>query len=124
MYEKQTNGILGNCIQGIYFGPGEAETVECILDSLGEYRETVTNRTRSRSRESHSSSTTREENRAPITSGELQDMDSGEGWWRAGRSGGSGSGEASFESIVHAKKPWRPIVPKAWPNSSGKASVA
>ena len=89
VYEKQTNGILGNCIQGIYFGPGEAETVEYILDSLGEYRETVTNRTRSRSRESYSSSsTTREENRAPITSGELRDMDSGEvvvesrsEWW-------------------------------------------
>lgn len=88
-YGENTNGILGNCIQGIYFGPGESETVEYILDALGKYRETVTSRTRSNSPGSYSSSeTTHERDRSPITSGELRDMDSGEAvvesrsdWW-------------------------------------------
>jgi hypothetical protein len=88
-YGKDTNGILGNCVQGIYFGPGESETVEYILDALGKYREAVTSRTRSNNRGNYSSSaTTHERDRAPITSGELRDMDSGDAvvenrseWW-------------------------------------------
>jgi len=89
-YGKHTNGILGNCVQGIYLGPGESETVEYILDSLGKYRRKVTSRTRSNSGSGRSSSaaTTRERELSPITSGELRDMDSGDvvvesrsEWW-------------------------------------------
>jgi len=88
-YGKNTEGILGNCIQGVYFGPGDPETVEYILDSLGEYRETVMSRTRSNNRGSYSSSaTSQERDRTPITSGELRDMDAGDAvvenrseWW-------------------------------------------
>jgi hypothetical protein len=88
-YGKDTNGILGNCVQGIYFGPGESETVEYILDALGKYRETVTSHTRSNNQGNYSTSaTTHERDRGPITSGELRDMDSGDAvvenrseWW-------------------------------------------
>lgn len=89
-YGKDTNGILGNCVQGIYFGPGESETVKYVLNALGEYREQVTSRTRSNSYSSgySSSETTQERDRGPITSGELRDMDSGDAvvenrseWW-------------------------------------------
>lgn len=89
-YGKYTNGILGNCVQGIYFGPGESETVKYVLDALGEYREQVTSRTRSNSYSNgySSSATTQERDRGPITSGELRDMDSGDAvvenrsdWW-------------------------------------------
>ena len=88
-YGENTDGILGNCIQGLYFGPGDSETVDYILDSLGEYRESVTSRTRSNTQGTYSSSaTSREQDRTPITSGELRDMDTGDvvvenrsEWW-------------------------------------------
>jgi hypothetical protein len=88
-YEEDTDAILGNCIQGLYFGPGDSETVDYILDSLGEYRESVTSQTRSNTQGTYSSSaTSREQDRTPITSGELRDMDTGDvvvenrsEWW-------------------------------------------
>ena len=88
-YGEHIDGILGNCIQGLYFGPGDSETVEYILNSVGKYRESVTSRTRSHTQGSYSSSaTSREQDRTPITSGELRDMDTGDvvvenrsEWW-------------------------------------------
>lgn len=93
VYGRAVAGILGNCPQGIYFSPGESETVDYALDELGERRESITSSTESKSgsgddARSSRSRTTREEERTPITSGELKQFRAGDAivknrtmWW-------------------------------------------
>lgn len=85
VYGTAVSGIIGNCPQGLYFSPGESSTTSYILSELGEYRETVTSKTES---ERSSSRTQREEERSPITSGELNKFRAGDcvvvnrtDWW-------------------------------------------
>lgn len=93
VYGDAVDGILGNCPQGIYFGPGEHGTVQYVLHELGKLRETVVSKTTSSSESQHgsrssTSETEREVERSPIPSGELKKFDPGESvvknrsnWW-------------------------------------------
>lgn len=93
VYGTAVSGIIGNCPQGLYFSPGESSTTSYILSELGEYRETVASTTKSQSGrglDSHESSsrTEREEERSPLTSGQLNEFRAGDcvvvnrtEWW-------------------------------------------
>jgi len=91
------SGILGNCPQGIYFGPGDKESTEYILDEVGEVREQIGETSHSVSRSGHDQNLKRatereryqEQDRTPFTSGNLKQFEPGEcviksrtDWWR------------------------------------------
>lgn len=96
VYGDKVDGILGNCPQGVYFGPGEQRTVNYVLGELGEEREIVESTTESQSgsgldKHTSTSTTEREVERSPITSSELKQFRPGDAivtsrteWW-AGR---------------------------------------
>ncbi|WP_135305409.1 type IV secretory system conjugative DNA transfer family protein [Haloarcula amylovorans] len=89
------SGILGNCPQGLYFGPGDSQSTEFIRNELGERRVLDRRETHSLSRQSGSHShrsqareSYQETEKAPITSGQLRDFEPGEcitvtrtDWW-------------------------------------------
>ena len=89
------SGIVGNCPQGVYFGPGDAESTEFILDELGEQRQmdrqemvSMSHQGRHESARCQSRDTYREKDKAPLTSGRLRDFQPGEcivvsrtAWW-------------------------------------------
>ncbi len=89
------SGIVGNCPQGVYFGPGDAESTEFVLDELGERRQldrtemvAMSHQGRNESARSQSRDTYKEKDKTPITSGLLRDFEPGEcivvsrtTWW-------------------------------------------
>ncbi|MBX0296934.1 type IV secretory system conjugative DNA transfer family protein [Haloarcula nitratireducens] len=89
------SGILGNCPQGLYFGPGDSHSTEFIRNEIGERRVLDRRETHSMSRQSGSHShrsqareSYQETEKAPITSGQLRDFEPGEcitvtrtDWW-------------------------------------------
>jgi len=94
-YDKHTDGILGNCPQGVYFSPGESESIEHTQSEVGIERQVANTttikqrgdeeRARSRSR----SRTRRETDRRPIPSAALKRFGAGEcivksreHWWQ------------------------------------------
>lgn len=93
-YDGSVAGILGNCPQGLFFSPGDDETARYILSELGEQRTTVESETVRNSggafdaSEISTSVSLREQERAPIPSGELKQFGPGEcvikarqDWW-------------------------------------------
>lgn len=94
---SSVSGILGNCPQGIYFGPGDRESTDYIFDEIGEVRESVGRKSHSVSRSGHDQHLQRateresyqEQDRTPFTSGVLKQFEPGEcvvksrtDWWR------------------------------------------
>jgi len=89
------SGIVGNCPQGVYFGPGDAESTEFVLDELGEGRQidrtemvSMSHKGRNSSARSQSRDTYKEKDKTPLTSGRLRDFEPGEcivvsrtTWW-------------------------------------------
>lgn len=89
------SGIVGNCPQGVYFGPGDSESTEFVLDELGEHRQmdrqqmvAVSHQGRGKSPRSQSRDTYKEKDKTPITSGLLREFEPGEcivvsrtAWW-------------------------------------------
>jgi len=89
------SGIVGNCPQGVYFGPGDAESTEFVLNELGERRQldrtemvAMSHQGRNETARSQSRDTYKEKDKTPITSGLLQDFEPGEcivvsrtTWW-------------------------------------------
>ncbi|MBX0288527.1 type IV secretion system DNA-binding domain-containing protein [Halomicroarcula sp. F28] len=89
------SGIVGNCPQGVYFGPGDAESTEFVLDELGERRQldrtemvAMSHQGRNESARTQSRDTYKEKDKTPITSGLLRDFEPGEcivvsrtTWW-------------------------------------------
>ena len=89
------SGIMGNCPQGVYFGPGDSESTEFILDELGEHRQMDRQQMVAMSHQGHGDSprsqsrdTYKEKDKTPITSGLLRDFEPGEcivvsrtAWW-------------------------------------------
>ncbi|MBV0926375.1 type IV secretion system DNA-binding domain-containing protein [Halomicroarcula limicola] len=89
------SGILGNCPQGLYFGPGDAQSTEFIRNEIGERRvldrtetHSMSRSTGSKTQRSQSRESFRETEKAPITPGQLRDFEPGEcvtvtrtNWW-------------------------------------------
>lgn len=89
------SGILGNCPQGVYFGPGDTESTDFILDELGERRQfdrtdmvSMSQQGRHQPARVQSRETYKEQDKIPITSGVLRSFQPGEcivvsrtTWW-------------------------------------------
>ncbi|WP_267644006.1 type IV secretion system DNA-binding domain-containing protein [Haloarchaeobius amylolyticus] len=94
-YGKRSDGILGNCPQGVYFSGGEPKTTEYIQSEVGHQRQRVRSTTvRRNSRAGTSGSaasrsrTVSENDRYPVVSGTLKAFGTGdcivksrEDWW-------------------------------------------
>ncbi|WP_424005407.1 type IV secretion system DNA-binding domain-containing protein (plasmid) [Haloarcula salina] len=79
------SGIVGNCPQGVYFGPGDSESTDFILDELGESRQydrsemvSMSHQGRGENPRTQARDTYREKDKTPITSGLLRDFQPGE----------------------------------------------
>lgn len=89
------SGILGNCPQGVYFGPGDPESTDFVLDELGERRHldrtemvAMTRQGRDKPARAQSRDTYKQKDKTPLTSGILRDFEPGEcvvvsrtTWW-------------------------------------------
>ncbi|MFC7078071.1 type IV secretory system conjugative DNA transfer family protein [Haloarcula halophila] len=89
------SGILGNCPQGVYFGPGDRETTQFVLDEVGDHRTFETQEmvavSRSTGDQSQSEQNRRrhqEKDQNPLTPGQLRKFGPGEcvtvrrtDWW-------------------------------------------
>ncbi|QIO25260.1 type IV secretory system conjugative DNA transfer family protein [Haloarcula sp. JP-L23] len=89
------SGILGNCPQGLYFGPGDAQSTEFIRNEIGERRildrtetHALSRNTGAKTQRSQARESVRETEKAPVTSGQLRDFEPGEcitvtrtAWW-------------------------------------------
>lgn len=89
------SGILGNCPQGLYFGPGDSRSTEFIVDEIGERRmldrtemQAMSRNTSGKQQRTQSRETYRIEEKGPLTSGRLRDFQPGEcitvtrtAWW-------------------------------------------
>ena len=89
------SGILGNCPQGLYFGPGDAQSTEFIRNEIGERRildrtetHALSRNTGAKTQRSQARESVRETEKAPVTSGQLRDFEPGEcitvtrtSWW-------------------------------------------
>jgi hypothetical protein len=89
------SGILGNCPQGVYFGPGDPESTDFVLDELGERRQldrtemvAMTRQGRDKPARAQSRDTYKQKDKTPVTSGILRDFEPGEcvvvsrtTWW-------------------------------------------
>ena len=88
-------GILGNCPQGVYFGPGDPESTDFVLDEIGERRlldrtemVAMTRQGRDKPARAQSRDTYKQKDKTPLTSGILRDFEPGEcvvvsrtTWW-------------------------------------------
>ncbi len=79
------SGIVGNCPQGVYFGPGDTESTDFILDELGESRQydrsemvSMSHQGRGENPRTQARDTYKEKDKTPITSGLLRDFQPGE----------------------------------------------
>ncbi|WP_137685384.1 type IV secretory system conjugative DNA transfer family protein [Haloarcula mannanilytica] len=79
------SGIVGNCPQGVYFGPGDSESTDFILDELGESRQydrsemvSMSHQGRGENPRTQARDTYRQKDKTPITSGLLRDFQPGE----------------------------------------------
>ncbi|MFU1782961.1 type IV secretion system DNA-binding domain-containing protein [Haloarcula japonica] len=79
------SGIVGNCPQGVYFGPGDNESTDFILDELGESRQydrsemvSMSHQGRGENPRTQARDTYKEKDKTPITSGLLRDFQPGE----------------------------------------------
>jgi len=86
---------MGNCPQGVYFGPGDSESTEFVLDELGEQHQmdrqqmvAMSHSGRGKSPRCQSQDTYKEEDKTPITSGFLRNFEPGKcivisrtTWW-------------------------------------------
>lgn len=68
-YREGADAILGNCPQGIFFSPGAG--AQDVLDQVGKHREVVRSTSKSRDTDGSTSVSRREEDRYPVTSGDL-----------------------------------------------------
>jgi hypothetical protein len=89
------SGILGNCPQGVYFGPGDHESTDFVLNELGERRQldrtemvAMTRQGRDKPARAQSRDTYKKKDKTPVTSGMLRDFEPGEcivvsrtTWW-------------------------------------------
>ncbi|MFC6977031.1 type IV secretion system DNA-binding domain-containing protein [Halomicroarcula sp. GCM10025709] len=92
---SNVSGILGNCPQGVYFGPGDRETTQFVLDEVGDHRtfETqemvaVSRSTGDRSQSEQNRRRHQEKDQNPLTPGQLRKFGPGEcvtvrrtDWW-------------------------------------------
>ncbi|EMA25243.1 type IV secretory system conjugative DNA transfer family protein [Haloarcula argentinensis] len=79
------SGIVGNCPQGVYFGPGDTQSTDFILDELGESRQydrsemvSMSHQGRGENPRTQARDTYKEKDKTPITSGLLRDFQPGE----------------------------------------------
>ncbi len=79
------SGIVGNCPQGVYFGPGDTESTDFILDELGESRQydrsemvSMSHQGRGENPRTQARDTYKEKDKTPVTSGLLRDFQPGE----------------------------------------------
>ncbi|WP_146418334.1 type IV secretory system conjugative DNA transfer family protein [Haloarcula hispanica] len=79
------SGIVGNCPQGVYFGPGDSESTDFILDELGESRQydrsemvSMSHQGRGENPRTQARDTYKEKDKTPVTSGLLRDFQPGE----------------------------------------------
>ncbi|WP_225307742.1 MULTISPECIES: type IV secretion system DNA-binding domain-containing protein [unclassified Haloarcula] len=79
------SGIVGNCPQGVYFGPGDSESTDFILDELGESRQydrsemvSMSHQGRDENPRTQARDTYKEKDKTPVTSGLLRDFQPGE----------------------------------------------
>ncbi|MFB6283235.1 MAG: type IV secretion system DNA-binding domain-containing protein [Halobacteria archaeon] len=83
VYGKDKSGILGNCAQGMYFSPGDSETLKHMKSEIS--RERKKKKTRSRrirdpllGKDGSSTIRYREKDQIPVSEAELKNMGTGE----------------------------------------------